>query len=142
MLQMNKRKKENSAVLLADGVEIGNQQTLSYQELSGVLGNLLSVIRSHRTGWLEMSPENKQLPIPPVPQALIASALEGTIARNLSDAAAAAARRDSSNGDESKPKANDYTGTNGTEYAIVIDDDDEINDDDEEAEFESMEWGG
>jgi hypothetical protein len=65
MLQMKKLKKKNSAVLLAEGVEIGNQQTLSYQELSGVLGNLLSVIRSHRTGWLEMNPENKQLPIPP-----------------------------------------------------------------------------
>ncbi len=51
MLQMKKLKKKNSAVLLAEGVEIGNQQTLSYQELSGVLGNLLSVIRSHRTGW-------------------------------------------------------------------------------------------
>ncbi len=67
---MKKLKKKNSAVLLAEGVEIGNQQTLSYQELSGVLGNLLSVIRSHRTGWhhtgwLEMNPENKQLPTPP-----------------------------------------------------------------------------
>ena len=120
---MNKRKKENSAVLLADGVEIGNQQSMSYQELSGVLGNLLSVIRSHRTGWLEMSPGNKQLPIPPVPQNLIAHAMEGKIARNLSDAAAAAARQESSGGDESKPKTNAYAGTNGTEDVVVIDED-------------------
>ena len=131
MLQMKKLKKKNSAVLLADGVEIGNQQTLSYQELSGVLGNLLSVIRSHRTGWLEMNPENKQLPIPAVPQNLIAHAMEGKIARNLSDAVAAVARRESSNGDVSKKKNNDYAGTNGTEDVFFIDEDNA----EEKAEF-------
>jgi hypothetical protein len=37
--------------------------------------------------------------------------MEGKIARNLSDAVAAVAPRESSNGDVSKMKNNDYAGT-------------------------------
>lgn len=114
---MNKVKKENSAVLLADGFEIGNQQTLSYQELSGVLGNLLAVIRSHRTGWLESSPGNRLLPIPPVPNDAMTHALEGKL--NLNQSAAA------SEGEGDESKGNVHAGTNGTEDVIVDDDDEE-----------------
>lgn len=125
---MNERKLKNSAVLLADGLEIGHaNQNLSYSELSGLLGNLLSVIRSHRTGWLEADPGNKFLPIPAVPEDAIVRAIEGKIAQNMSDATA---RRKSEEGEEDSKK-NKHTGTNGTEDVIVIDDKEE----EEEAEF-------
>lgn len=120
---MNERKKKNSAILLADGLEIGHQGgSVSYQELTGVLGNLLSVIRSHRTGWLESSPGNKHLPIPGVCRDVIACAMEGKITKNLS---ASAAVRDK------MPRRTNLLGTNGTEDAIVVDDDDK----EEETEF-------
>jgi hypothetical protein len=67
MKLLNCVKKENAAVLLADGFEIGNQQAggLSYKELSGLLGNLLAGIRSHRQQWLADIENNTALPIPP-----------------------------------------------------------------------------
>ena len=119
----------------------------------------MGVIRSHLTGWLDVNPENKQLPIPPVPQGLIARAMEGKIAQNVSEAtatiaAAAAAGQESSGGDDSKPKKTDFASMNGTEDVVVMEEDVEMKDDemdndgegineeddndDEEAEFEFM----
>jgi len=77
MSLLNARKLENSAVVLADGFEIGHKpQTLNYKELSGVLRNLILAIRCHRQQWVGDNPENKSL-IPPVPAEEIASTLDG-----------------------------------------------------------------
>lgn len=125
MVQINKRKLENSAILLADGVEIGHQQeeSISHQDLSGVLANLLSVIRSHRTGWLESNADNVNLRIPAVPQSIITNALEGKIAQN-----SGAGRRESSGKeemDEASEKKSNSVGVRNSQEIIVIDDSDE-----------------
>jgi hypothetical protein len=67
MVQINEAKTENAAVILADGFEIGNERAggLSYKELGGLLGNLLTGIRSHRNQWLAENENNASLPIPP-----------------------------------------------------------------------------
>ena len=58
MALVNKFKKENSAVLLADGFEIGVQSgSLTYQELSGLFSRLMTTIRGHRTGWTSQNGE-------------------------------------------------------------------------------------
>lgn len=123
---MNKLKLENSAILLADGLEIGHQQgSVSYQDLSGVLNNLLAVIRSHRMGWLEMTPGNMHLPIPAVPEAIISAALKGKIAENLVKAAAARLEGSAERGDDKSKKRIDYAKATGTEDVIVVDDEEE-----------------
>ena len=55
MVMINKLKKDNLAVLLADGFEIGSLQNgnLSYQDISGLLSGLLGAIRQHRNKWTE-----------------------------------------------------------------------------------------
>jgi hypothetical protein len=116
MVQVNKRKQENSVVLLADGFEIGQQQGLSYNDLPGLLGNLLAVVRSHRTGWLEADPEHENLPIPPMPADLIANALAGNLARVTTT-------KSSDDKEEETKKKNIFAGSTGLEDFIVNDSD-------------------
>lgn len=65
MAMINLMKKDNSAVLLADGFEIGNLQGLSYNDLSGFLGKSLTEIRRYRHEWLSTKGNNEK-PIPPL----------------------------------------------------------------------------
>lgn len=110
MIQVNELKRQNSAILLADGFEIGNQRSLTYTDLSGVLGRLLATIRSYRTGWIETNSSN--LPIPAVPQSLITHALEGSIARN-----ARSQPHRSADDDEKEAKKNGFAGTDAKNFA-------------------------
>lgn len=143
---MNKRKEKNSAILLADGIEIGRQGGgMSYEEMSGVLGLLLATIRSHRTGWLEAKPENRNLPIPAVPQVAIQAALEGRIALNAAAALREASAEDAddekdgsgnSNRAPKRMKKREFASADGTEDVIVVDDGMKVEYDDGEAEFD------
>ena len=55
---INTLKKKNSAVLLADGFEIGMQAgSLTYQELSGLFSRMMVTIRGHRTEWVQQNAE-------------------------------------------------------------------------------------
>jgi hypothetical protein len=65
MLHVNLVKQENAKVLLADGFEIGNQQSggLSYKDLSGLFSQLLNAVRDHRD---ECGREGRTRPIPPM----------------------------------------------------------------------------
>ena len=116
MREINKCKEDNSAILLADGFEIGNQNRLTYKELSGLLGNLLSLIRSHRTGWLEADPKRIDQPIPPVPHELMTSAIGGKGPQSMASAQHVNAEEDS------ETKKDVYYGTTGLEDFIVPDD--------------------
>jgi len=78
MYQINKVKTENSAILLADGFEIGSeQQSLGYKELSGLLGKLMKTVRTHRKAFLSaVGDDNAGVPIPPCNPQNIASVVE------------------------------------------------------------------
>ena len=77
MVQLNRLKTDNSVVVLADGYEIGRgEQGLSYTDLRGVFGNLISGIRSHRTNFL-LQPGNHDKPIPPCPPELLEELING-----------------------------------------------------------------
>jgi len=71
MKAINQKKKENSTILLADALEIGqSNQSLGYKDLSGLMGKMLSAVREHRTGWIESDPNNMHRAgerIPPMP---------------------------------------------------------------------------
>jgi len=85
MKHINRKKKENSTILLADCIDIGGrqQQSLSYADLSGLMGNLLSTIRDYRLDWFEKDPKNRATQkIPAVPEDLIERAIEGKVATN------------------------------------------------------------
>lgn len=112
---INKCKEKNSAVLLD---EIGNQGRWEIVELAGVLGRLMTVVRSHRTGWLEADPANRNLPIPAVPQTILDAALEGRIALN-----SAAARRESANKTDAPTHEEEKKISAVEKDVIVIDDD-------------------
>lgn len=85
MAELNRQKQDNSKILLADVLGgLGNgQQGLSYRDLSGMLGSLISTISTFRTAWLA-APGNQDKPIPPIPESMIKNAVAGKRAR-LSD---------------------------------------------------------
>ena len=66
MAVLNEIKQRNSALILAEDVEIGNQNAggLSYQDLQGHLSRLMGSIRSHRQEFLALE-SNENQPIPP-----------------------------------------------------------------------------
>lgn len=65
MFHINKIKKANSAIILADGTKIGNdRQNMSYRELAGVLTSKLKYYIDHRKKWLQED-GNQHKPIPP-----------------------------------------------------------------------------
>ena len=127
MAELNKRKKQNSAILLADCVEIGHRQGLSYTELSGLIRSTLDAIRSYRTAWLQVDPEGrKDQPIPPVPQEIINDAINGKLSANKK------LKKRNSLSDEESKESDRWAQATGLEDFIVPDD----IDDEEEAEFD------
>jgi hypothetical protein len=116
MVQINLVKKMNSAVLLADGFEIGNSQSLStYKDLSGLLGNLLSAIRSHRTEWLT-APENKNKLIPRYPPAAMESLVESATGRQMGKKSKSS---EDSRGEDDEKKEDVFRGSTGLEDMTV-----------------------
>jgi SNF2 family DNA or RNA helicase len=103
MIQLNKLKKDNAAVLLADGFEIGNQEagSLSYKELSGLLGHLMNAIRSHRSQWLLASSGNVDLQIPQFDPQAMKNLVDGFKNPHLKHVASLKRTRDDKGGDKS-----------------------------------------
>ena len=68
MFQLNEGKKNNSAILLADGSKIGQaSQQLTYKDLSGLFMRVLKDARDFRNEWLRDEPGNAEKPIPVYP---------------------------------------------------------------------------
>jgi len=68
MYTLNEAKKTNSAILLADGLQVGLAgQQLSYEDLSGLFMHALKGYQSFRNEWLSADPNNAQNPIPIAP---------------------------------------------------------------------------
>ena len=84
MNAINKVKQQNSAILLADGVELGTSGgNVSYTELSGLVRRLLALIQNHRKAFLRDT-SNENLPIPPIPDTV----MEGCVNRHREGKAA------------------------------------------------------
>jgi tryptophanyl-tRNA synthetase len=118
MVEINEQKKTNSVTLLADRFEIGSSgQALTYKDLSGVLGNLLSNIRSYRTAWLSSSPENLNKPFPPFDPDMMKSAIESVAGKN--------SKRSSSSDGKAKIKDEEQHAKKAIEE-VLVDTDDEM----------------
>jgi hypothetical protein len=69
MAFLNLKKSANASLLLADGSEMGMSATtgLSYQDLSGMIGNMIRAVRSARHLFLN---ENYNMQLPPLEEGL------------------------------------------------------------------------
>jgi hypothetical protein len=114
MMRINQVKKENAAVILADGFEIGTQAGgISYKELNGLLGGLFAGIRSHRTQWLLKNKDNSTLPIPGCDPAMLDTIIQ--TATNKARFQEASSEEESDEEDDS----NAYLNSDGDEQEVI-----------------------
>jgi hypothetical protein len=75
MAFLNLKKSANASLILADGSEMGMSATtgLSYQDLSGMIGDMIRAVRSARHLF---SKENYNMQLPPLEEVVLTEAME------------------------------------------------------------------
>lgn len=90
MYQLNEGKKNNSAILLADGFKVGQAgQQLTYKDLSGLFMKVLKDCRMFRSQWLSFDPANATKRIPTYPPE-VKDAVPNNVSKQIEDKAATA----------------------------------------------------